>query len=79
VFFEPFGGKSYYAGVQLRRTLAEPGAWGVIAWDPDRRGGDYVMTIGESEIFTPRDLARTAVNLPVIRQDGELHTPCVSP
>ena len=78
-FFEPFGGKSYFSGVQLRQTLTTPGPWTVIAWDPDGRGGDYVMAIGEEERFTPKDVRRSLVNLPIIRQDKELHTTCARP
>lgn len=77
--FEPFGGKSYYTGVQLRQTLVTPGRWSVIAWNPDALPGDYVMTIGEAERFGPKDIARSLVEVPLIRQDKELHISCERP
>jgi hypothetical protein len=76
VFFEPFGGKSYYSGVQTLDTVTTPGQWTVVAWDPTGARGDYVMTIGAREQFGPRDLVRAAINTPIIRRDGELHTDC---
>jgi hypothetical protein len=75
-FYEPFGGKSYYVGVPLRDTVSTPGRWSVVAWDPAGGTGDYVMVIGAREQFGPRDLLRAAINTPIIRQDGELHTDC---
>ena len=75
-FYEPFGGKSYYSGIPFLDTVTTPGRWSVVAWDPSGARGDYVMTIGAREEFGPRDLLRAAINTPIIRRDGELHTAC---
>jgi len=75
-FYEPFGGKEYYAGVQFLEVVETPGAWAVIVWDPYATGGDYVLSIGKEERFSRRDILRSLVNVPYIRRDRELHTDC---
>lgn len=73
-FFEPFGGKFYYEGVQFNQEVDTPGWWGVIVWDPYQMGGDYTASIGLAERFTPGDILRSLINTPYVRQDRELHT-----
>ena len=78
-FYEPFGGKAYYAGVQFRDVLTTPGVWTVIVWDPYAMGGDYVLTIGEKEQFAWPDILRALANTPYIRKNKELHAECPAP
>ncbi len=75
-FFEPFGGKWYYEGVSFNEPASTPGLWLVIVWDPYAMGGDYVASIGLEERFTPRDILRSLINTPYVRQGRELHTDC---
>jgi hypothetical protein len=75
-FFEPAGGKTYYEGVETIIEATTPGRWAIIVWDPYRMGGDYVLSVGFLEKTSPSDLRLTARNLPIIRSNGELHTPC---
>lgn len=75
-FYEPFGGKWYYEGVPFSEPISTAGLWLVIAWDPYATGGDYVASIGLEERFTARDILRSLINTPYVRQDRELHTDC---
>lgn len=73
-FYEPFGGKSYYQGPRLERTLA-PGKYMLVYWDPAGGVGDYTAAIGALELWTKSDILRALVVTPIIRNDGELHLP----
>ncbi len=73
-FYEPFGGKSYYQGPRIERTLA-PGKYTLIYWDPSGGVGDYTAAIGASEIWSFKDILRALYVTPIIRNDGELHVP----
>ena len=75
-FFEPAGGKTYYEGVETIIEATTPGRWAIIVWDPYQMGGDYVLGTGFLEKTSPSDLRLTARNLPIIRRNGQLHTPC---
>ena len=72
-FFEPFGGKSYFEGPVLDKTVTQPGTYYIYCWDPYKKGGDYVLVIGKGEFFGPADIIRSLINTPVIRMNGELH------
>ena len=71
-FYERFGGKSYYRGPKLDRTL-EPGRYALVYWDPQHRKGDYVAVIGKKEIWRAKDVARALRITPLIRRGKELH------
>jgi hypothetical protein len=71
-FYEPFGGKSYYQGPRLERTL-EPGQYALVYWDPLHRKGDYVAVIGRKEIWRAKDILRALRVTPLIRMGKELH------
>jgi hypothetical protein len=76
VFYEPFGGKSYYDGPNFDAELSTPGRWYLVYWDPAGVGGDYVASVGYTESFGAIDILRAVVITPIIRQNGELHTTC---
>ncbi|MEW6259829.1 MAG: hypothetical protein AB1547_07955 [Thermodesulfobacteriota bacterium] len=78
MFYEPFGGKSYYRGPTLDIELSSPGQYAVYYWDPNGMGGDYVGVLGFKEIWKPKDIARAMVVTPLIRNDRELHTSCIT-
>lgn len=75
IFYEPFGGKSYYKGPILDENISEPGTYYLYCWDPYESGGDYVLVIGKGEFFGPIDIIRGIINTIIIRRDGELHIP----
>lgn len=74
--YEPFGAKWYYEGPELRVSVPGPGRYALVYWDPAGMVGDYVAAIGERESFDGAALVRALINTPIIRRDGELHTPC---
>jgi hypothetical protein len=73
VFYEPFGGKSYYDGPVFDQTLETPGEYSVYYRDPYQHGGDYVAVLGYQEQWSKRDIGRALLLTPYIRRDGELH------
>ena len=75
IFYEPFGGKSYYKGPILDENISKPGTYYLYCWDPYESGGDYVLVIGKGEFFGPIDIIRGIINTIIIRRDGELHIP----
>lgn len=75
-FYEPIGGKWYYDAPAFDQVVTTPGKWYLYYWDPYQVGGDYVASIGMEEFFSPRDLRRSAIITPMIRNDEELHVAC---
>jgi hypothetical protein len=71
-FYEPFGGKSYYRGPRVERTL-QPGTYTVVYWDPRHKKGDYVAVLGKKEIWRGKDIRRAMRVTPKIRRGQELH------
>jgi len=76
MFYEPFGGKSYYQGPVFDAQIETPGTYYVYYWDPYERGGDYVAVLGRQEIWRPQDIIRALWYTPLIRRDKELHVDC---
>lgn len=74
--YEPFGGKSYFIGAELDVIVPDAGVYYIVVYDNERRRGDYVLAVGYKEVFEGPDLVRALVNTKVIRENGELHTPC---
>ncbi len=75
-FYEPFGGKYYYDAPIFDQVVTQPGHWGIIYYDLTGSVGDYGGVIGIEERFRPVDIVRSLINTPIVRQNGELHTPC---
>jgi hypothetical protein len=73
IFYEPFGGKSYYVGPIFEENISESGTYYIYCWDPYEQGGDYVLVLGKGEFFGPIDIIRSIINTIIIRRDGELH------
>ena len=73
LFYEPFGGKSYYNGPIFEENINESGTYYIYCWDPYEKGGDYVLVFGKKEFFGPIDIFRSILNTIIIRRDGELH------
>jgi hypothetical protein len=76
VFYEFFGGKSYYKGPIFEDTFAMLGTYYVYVWDPLQKGGDYVVVLGKKETWRFQDIVQAFRNTPLIRLDRELHIKC---
>ena len=76
IFFEPFGNKFYYEGPGYNQLVTQPGLYILMVWDPEGKSGDYVVGIGREERFPLPDFIRSLIITPIIRQNGELHSPC---
>jgi hypothetical protein len=73
IFYEPFGGKSYYVGPIFEEDISKSGTYYIYCWDPYEKGGDYVLVFGKREFFGPIDIIRAIINTFIIRRNGELH------
>lgn len=73
-FYEFFGDKSYYQGPTFDEYFETPGKYRIYVWEPESEFGDYVMVIGNKEIWGFWDIIRAFIYTPLIRQDKELHT-----
>jgi hypothetical protein len=78
-FYEPFGGKFYYAGPVFDQVVDTPGNYYLYYWDQYGFGGDYVAVLGAEEIWERSDIVRALVLTPAIRRDRELHVECEQP
>lgn len=59
-FYEPFSMTRYYRGFQVfEREVTDPGTYFIVIWHPDGEYGDYVVSYGEKEIFTPKEMYYT--------------------
>jgi hypothetical protein len=72
-FYEVFGNKSYYEGPIFDEKINQTGTYYVYCWDPHESGGDYVLVIGDLEMFGPFDILRALIYTPLIRRGFELH------
>lgn len=76
VMYEPFGGKWYFEGPEFDATITGAGAWQIVVWDAGGMTGDYVMAPGYVESFKGPEVIQALINTTIIRQNGELHSPC---
>jgi hypothetical protein len=65
-FFEPFGGDHYKLGPEYDEQVPA-GTYIVIVSSPDNRG-KYVLAVGKVEKFPLKEMARTIVTLPKLKQ-----------
>ncbi len=73
-FYEFFGNKNYYQGPTFDEFVEMPGTYYIYVWDPENIGGDYVLIIGDEEIWELNDIVRGFIYTPQIREGKELHT-----
>ncbi len=64
-FFEPFGGDRYRVGPELDR-IVPAGIYTVVVRSADNIG-KYVLAVGRTERFPPREMARTIAALPKLK------------
>jgi hypothetical protein len=65
-FFEPFGGDHYKLGPEYDEQVPA-GTYIVIVSSPDNQG-KYVLAVGKVEKFPLKEMARTIVTLPKLKQ-----------
>jgi hypothetical protein len=59
-FYEPFSMTRYYRGFAVfDQEISTTGTYYIVIWDPEGESGDYVVTYGEKESFTPREMLST--------------------
>jgi hypothetical protein len=57
-YSEPFSFASYWNGQEVRQTFPYDGPYYVVVWDKQKRGGKYVLTIGDKDDFGLLDLVK---------------------
>jgi len=59
-FYEPFSNTRYYQGFKIfEQVISEPGTYYIVIWHPEGEYGDHVVTYGEKESFTPKEMLNT--------------------
>ena len=59
-FHEPFSNTHYYRGFEeFEQEVTVPGTYYIVVWHPAGEYGDYVVTYGEKESFTTREMINT--------------------
>jgi len=74
-FYEPIGGKSYWRQERHDIWLNEAGEYRIYYWEPNGYVADYVMEIGDVEIWGWREIVQAIRRTWVIIHDLEIHDP----
>ena len=74
-FYEPFGGKWYWRQERRQIFLTEPGEYHIYYWEPYGYVADYVMEIGDVEMWNWRDVLQALRRTWFIALDLEIHDP----
>lgn len=64
-YFEEYAGDHYFAGPTSTINL-DPGAYQIKVYN-DNNEGKYVLVIGKTESFPPKEILNTIVNLPALK------------
>jgi len=66
-FYEPYGGDDYFQGPEWRNVMT-PGVYTITLSRPEN-SGEYVLAIGEKEVFTFDETLRTIGILPTLKSE----------
>lgn len=59
-FYEPFSNTRYYWGFKrFEQKIDRPGTYYIVVWHPEGEYRDYVVTYGEKESFTTKEIVNT--------------------
>ncbi len=72
-YYEPFTMKSYYRQNTAKVFLTEPGTYWIYYWEPGGAIGDYVMEVGDVEIWGLREIIQALRNEWYLIHDREIH------
>lgn len=64
-YFEEFAGDHYFSGPTSTINL-DPGTYQIKVYNENNEG-KYVLVIGKKELFTPKEVLNTIVNLPALK------------
>jgi hypothetical protein len=65
-YFEKFAGDHYFSGPTSTINLS-PGKYSIKIYNNNNNEGKYVLVVGQKEVFTPREIIGTIVNLPALK------------
>lgn len=64
-YYEEFAGDNYFSGPSSTLML-EPGTYNIRVYNNNNEG-KYILVVGQKEVFTPKEMLYTIVNLPVLK------------
>ncbi len=64
-YYEEFAGDNYFSGPSSTLMIA-PGTYDIRVFNNNNEG-KYVLVVGQKEVFTPKEMVYTIVNLPVLK------------
>jgi hypothetical protein len=68
IFHEEFANDDYYEGPEFRLPAAPAGLYVIRVGSPDNRG-QYVLAVGEKEVFAPSDVVSALRVIPQLKTD----------
>lgn len=72
-YYEPFTMKNYYRQNTAKVFLTEPGTYWIFYWEPGGVIGDYVMEVGDEEIWGFWEIIQALRNEWYLVHDREIH------
>lgn len=72
VFEEGISGTRYFQQKTGELIATEPGSYEIIVWEPQGRLADYVLVVGDEEIFSAADVVQSIKRLGYLRQGQEI-------
>lgn len=72
VFKESVSGTSYFRQKTAEFIVNTPGRYEIIVWEPTGKIGDYVLVVGDEEIFEAQDIVQSIKRIGYLRQGKEI-------
>ncbi|MCD1293474.1 hypothetical protein CUJ83_00490 [Methanocella sp. CWC-04] len=74
IFYEPFTATTYYRGPKKYTSLSAAGRYYIVVFDKGNDRGDYVLAVGEKEVFGIDDIPGVISAILKIRSGGVDHS-----
>ncbi|MDQ3233783.1 MAG: hypothetical protein M3Q07_18355, partial [Pseudobdellovibrionaceae bacterium] len=72
VIEEKITGTSYFQQKTAEFFVTAPGRYEIVVWEPLGRIADYVLVVGDEEIFGPEEIAQAAKRVGYLREGKEI-------
>jgi hypothetical protein len=71
-FTENISGTRYFQQKSAALIVTRPGPYEIIVWEPEGRTADYVLVVGDGEIFSPADIMQSLKRIGYLRAGREI-------
>lgn len=72
VFTEGVSGTRYFQQKSAELIVTTPGSYEIIVWEPQGRMADYVLVVGDEEIFGPAEIIQSLKRISYLRAGQEI-------